>query len=453
VPSIPGVFTFPLLTVGDKPADNGYALPGIMDGLGAFSQGRTFTLLANHELGNTVGAVRKHGSAGAFVSKWVIDRNTMGVVSGEDFIQSSSKIYNWDSKTSSFVAGTKALNRLCSANLPASTTFQSGTKGTTERIFLSGEEATDGLAWAWIVTGPEAGTGWPLPYMGRLAWENLPPAPFSGDKTVVMCMDDTSPLGDVYVFVGEKKSSGKEIEKAGLHPGKVYGLAVTAGGKAVVAEDNVNALGSSAFLGSGTFALVPLGNNGDVSGMNSAELEADTKSKKVCQFLRPEDGDWVPSKSFPGDYYFVTTASFTGNSRLWKLHFSDVANPDKGGTLEVVINGGEHRMFDNMAVDGQGRVLIQEDPGDQAYLARIWLYHPVSKKLIEIAKFNPTLFTPGLPNFITQDEESSGIIDAQEVLGEGWCLLDAQVHKASPDPAAVELGQLLAMYVQPGIGM
>jgi hypothetical protein len=74
--------------------------------------------------------------------------------------------------------------------------------------------------------------------------------------------------------------------------------------------------------------------------MTGAELEADTKSKKVFQFLRPEDGTWDPSKSFSGDYYFVTTASFTGNSRLWKLHFNDVANPEKGGTLEVLINGG-----------------------------------------------------------------------------------------------------------------
>ena len=454
IPSIPGVFTFPLLTVGDKAADNGYALTGIADGLGAFSQGRTFTLLMNHELTNTAGGVRKHGSKGAFVSKWTLDRNTMAVLSGEDLIQGESKLYSWDSASSAFKAGTVALNRLCSANLPTDTSFLSGGKGTAERIFLSGEETAEGGAWAWIVTGPQAGTGWALPYLGRIAWENLPPSPFSGDKTVVMCMDDTSPLGDVYVFVGEKKASGSEIEKAGLHPGSLYGMSVTAGGKAVVAEDNTFGLGTSAsgFIGSGTFTLLPLGSNGDVSKLSGAALEADTTAKKIFRALRPEDGCWDPRKSFSGDYYFVTTASFTSNSRLWKLHFNDINNPEKGGTIEIVINGGDQRMFDNVAMDGQGRILIQEDPGEQDYLARIWLYSPVSKKQIEVAKFNPALFTPGQPNFITNDEESSGIIDAQEVLGEGWFLLDAQVHKATSDPNLVEMGQILAMYVQPGIG-
>jgi hypothetical protein len=455
VPSIPGVFTFPLLTVGDKPADNGYAMPGIMDGLGAYSQGRTFTLLANHEFGNTAGAVRKHGSKGAFVSKWTIDRNTMGVLTGEDLIQSESKLYSWDSASGAFKAGTVALNRLCSANLPTDTSFLSGAKGTSERIFLSGEETGEGLAWGWVVTGPQAGTGWALPYMGRLAWENLPASPFSGDKTVVMCMDDSSPLGDVYVFVGEKKSSGNEVEKAGLHPGMLYGMNVTAGGKAVTAEDNTYGLGnsSSGFIGGGTFTLVPLGSNGDVSKLTGAALQADSTSKKVFQVLRPEDGVWDPRKSFSGDYYFVTTASFTSNSRLWKLHFNDVTRPELGGTIEIVIAGGDQRMFDNICMDYQGRLLIQEDPGEQAYVARIWLYNPNTKKQIEIAKFNPALFTPGMPNFITDDEESSGIIDAQEVLGQGWFLLDAQVHKATSDPALGEMAQLIAMYVEPSIGM
>ena len=48
----------------------------------------------------------------------------------------------------------------------------------------------------------------------------------------------------------------------------------------------------------------------------------------------------------------------------------------------------------------------------------------------------------------TIDEESSGIIDAHEVLGKGWFLFDAQIHKTIPDPALVGYGQLLAMRVK-----
>ena len=73
LPTLPVVKTASLLTVGDS--IDGYRMVGIPDGLGAFDNGDgTFTLLMNHELGNTLGAIRAHGSKGAFVSKWIIDK-------------------------------------------------------------------------------------------------------------------------------------------------------------------------------------------------------------------------------------------------------------------------------------------------------------------------------------------------------------------------------------------
>jgi hypothetical protein len=68
---------------------------------------------------------------------------------------------------------------------------------------------------------------------------------------------------------------------------------------------------------------------------------------------------------------------------------------------------------------------------------------------------NPKFFDPTILNnsaFITQDEESSGVIDAEDILGKGWFLLDVLAHKANPDMELVEFGQLLAMYVDPKIG-
>ena len=73
----------------------------------------------------------------------------------------------------------------------------------------------------------------------------------------------------------------------------------------------------------------------------------------------------------------------------------------------------------------------------------------------EFLKHNPKFFDPsipGNPSFITQDEESSGLIDAGHILGRGWFLLDVQAHKLSSDPELVEGGQLLAMSVDPDIG-
>ena len=71
----PGLITESVLTTGDSVG--GYRMAGTPDGLGAFDNGDgTFTVLMNHEIPNTSGVARAHGSAGAFVSKWVIDKAT-----------------------------------------------------------------------------------------------------------------------------------------------------------------------------------------------------------------------------------------------------------------------------------------------------------------------------------------------------------------------------------------
>jgi hypothetical protein len=86
----------------------------------------------------------------------------------------------------------------------------------------------------------------------------------------------------------------------------------------------------------------------------------------------------------------------------------------------------------------------------------VWLYSISTRQFIQVANHNPKFFdgsTATNPNFITQDEETSGIIDAEDILGEGWFLLDVQAHKANPDTELVEFGQLLALWVHPDVGM
>src|SRR5262249_22635173 len=67
-----------------------------------------------------------------------------------------------------------------------------------------------------------------------------------------------------------------------------------------------------------------------------------------------------------------------------------------------------------------------------------------------IAQHDPSRFVSGGGSFLTQDEESSGIIDAAGLLGQGWFLFDVQAHYGIPGEL-VEGGQLLAMYVDPSI--
>ncbi|MGH7874578.1 MAG: hypothetical protein ACREQO_20485, partial [Candidatus Binatia bacterium] len=105
IPSVSGVKFISILTVGD--VIDSYLMVGIPDGLGLFTSGfDRFTVIMNHELGGTVGTVRKHGSPGAFVSRWVIDRSSLKVRKGQDFTQSPNDVLTWNAATKQYVDGT-----------------------------------------------------------------------------------------------------------------------------------------------------------------------------------------------------------------------------------------------------------------------------------------------------------------------------------------------------------
>jgi hypothetical protein len=263
---------------------------------------------------------------------------------------------------------------------------------------------------------------------------------------------------EVYAYVGIKQRRRHPVERAGLANGKLYAVKVfLEDGTPVTEENNDFGLGNAGtgFKGSGKFTLVELGANGDVSNLSALQLEQASIDANVFRMRRVEDGAWDSRRRHKEDFYFVTTGNITTNSRLWRLRFDDIENPEKGGKIEILLKGDEgHRMLDNLTIDGCGRILMQEDPGNNARVAKIWLYGIQSKNLVEVAHHNPKFFDPALadPDFITQDEESSGIVDAERILGKGWFLLDVQVHTASHlDPASVqelvEGGQLLAMQV------
>jgi hypothetical protein len=473
IPSIDGVEFVSILTVGD--AIGKYRMVGIPDGLGAFENGRgKFTLLMNHELGGTNGAVRAHGSKGAFVSRWTIDRRTLKVLQGEDFTQSPDQVNAWDAALKQYVPGTTVWQRFCSGDLAKESAFFANGKGTKERIYLNGEEATtrvnnvvveQGRAWAHIATGKHAGEAWELPRLGRMAFENAVASPLAQEKTIVVLLDDsaisTAPVindnvpSEVYVYIGTKQKDGHPIEQAGLTNGNLYGVKISVSGNPVTEESNEFGLGTQAtgFIGKGTFSLHNLG---DVSGLTAVQIQDMSIAAGVARLQRVEDGAWDPRQKHSNDFYFVTTASLTANCRLWHLRFDDIKNPEKGGAIEILLVGDEgHGMLDNVTIDSLGRILMDEDPGNSGRLAKLWMYSIDTADFIQVGEQNPKFFDPTLPNnssFLTQDEESSGIIDAEHILGEGWFLFDVQVHKENPDPELVEFGQLLALFVDPEIG-
>lgn len=435
VPVTPGVKLTSILTTND--VVDGYKMCGIPDGLGAFDNNDgTFTLLMNHEFGNTAGVTRAHGSKGAFVSKWVIQKSDLSVISGSDLIQNVN-LWNGTGYTtynSSSPSSSAAFARFCSADLPVVSAFynaQTG-MGTHARIFMNGEESgNEGRVFAHIASGAAAGTSYELPALGKASWENLTARPVEGDKTVVVGMDDSTP-GQVYVYIGNKTESGSDVEKAGLTNGKLYGVSVTG----MLNETNTNL----PVAGTG-FTLVDLG---DVKNSTGAEINTNSNNLGVSNFLRPEDGAWDPSNL--NDFYFVTTNAFASPSRLWRLRFSDINNPETGGTIEAVLDGTEgQKMLDNLAIDQYGHILLVEDVGGNAHIGRVLQYDIDTDVLTTVAEHDRTRFLNGGANFLTQDEEATGILDMQEILGPGMFLTADQAHYSIPGEV-VEGGQLLALF-------
>lgn len=435
-PIASGVKLSPILTAGDD--INGYKMAGTPDGTGAFDNGNgTFTLVVNHEFGNTAGINRAHGAKGAFISKWIINKNDLSVVSGSDLIQKVNlytpgvgySLYNPADTTSK-----KAFNRFCSADLPAVSAFYNANSGlgTQERIFMNGEESgSEGRAFGHIITGANAGTTYELPALGKFSWENSVANPATGDKTVVVGTDDATP-GQVYVYIGTKNNTGNEMDKAGLTNGKLYGIAV---------NGLTTEVSASFPAANTTFSLVDLGNVKDSTG---TALNTRSNNLGVTNFLRPEDASWDPAN--PSDLYFVTTNAFNSPSRMWRVRFNDINNPITGGTITAVLDGTEgQQMMDNITLDNYGHVFIQEDVGNNAHNGKIWQYTIATDKLEVLAQHDSTRFISGGANYLTQDEEVSGIIDVQNILGKGNFLLVDQAHYSIPGEI-VEGGQILRMF-------
>ncbi|MGL4511610.1 MAG: alkaline phosphatase PhoX [Lacipirellulaceae bacterium] len=439
VPTAPGIAVTSILTVGD--AVGGYAMVGIPDGLGAYDNGDdTFTVLMNHELPPAVGDVRAHGARGAFVSEWVVRKSDFGVVSGRD-LATSHLVWNG----SSYVAATgpaNAFGRLCSADLPAVSAFFNSASGlgTQDRLFMNGEEVgAEGRGYAFVATGASKGVAYELPALGKFSWENSVANPLSGDKTVVIGLDDSTP-GQVYVYVGDKTNTGNIVDRAGLTNGALFGVKTP---QAIEASP-IN----------GAFTLEPV--NAFQAG---SALQTQSNTLAVTNFARPEDGHWADADTF----YFVTTGADpdgsgptggpipTQSGRLYKLDFD--ANFSAGQVSMVLdaaslvgTDGATARAFDNMVVADDGLIYIQEDPGNTSYIAKTWQYNPATGATVQVLESDRSRFITGGANYLgTQDEESSGVIDITAVLGRNdglqYFLGDMQAHYPN-GPTLIEGGQL-----------
>lgn len=451
VPVAPGVRTVSVLTVGESPADaSGYRMVGKPDGMGAYANADgAFTLLMNHELSDNDGIIRRHGARGALVSQWTIDAD-LSVIAGRDLIYQTNA---YDKAAKAFVSGPVTLDRYCSGDLPPPSAFRFGDLGTDTKIYLAGEEtrppgsADHGRAFAHVVDD-EGAEAFELPWMGRMSFENVLASPVAQLKTVVMGTDDASSStngagtpSELYMYVGTKKADGNAIERAGLTGGSLFGLHVPGSD---ASESTTNGFGTTEYVDSARFDFVDFG---DVSDRSGITLQTQSIASDVYRFKRIEDGAWDPRPGFGHDFYFATTGdSGATSSRVFRVRFDDLTQPELGGEITIMLRGTEgHQKLDNMGFDRLGNLLVQEDPGSASRLAKIWQLNVDTGAFKELARANPSFFTPRAADFLTTNEESSGIVDASAHLGPGWFLLGVQAHY-SRETELDEGGQLVALF-------
>lgn len=475
LPVADGVQTTSLLTVGDKPAANGYRMVGIPDGLGArLGSDGAVEVFMNHELGTVsrtdptpVGVTRRHGQKGAFVANLKVNKTSLAVTEGKDLIGPNQiKYYDYPSKTFGptpssaspaganplFLAQGAAFNRFCSATLTEKDQLinPSSGKGFAGQIFFGNEESgAEGRIFGIL----DDGTTKQLPRLGLAAWENTVPARNRTDTTLVHGLEDGG-SAQLWSYVGQKTSTGDAFDKAGLTNGKNY---------VIDALDETVSTDAQFRDKFGKGVPTPVDFTEIDSNQPGAKQNADAAAGGLS-LNRIEDGSWDPSN--PRDFYFHTTegGDTTPNPAtpsvtrdgggLWRLRYKNIENPLAGATLTLLLDGSEAPYLskpDNMTIDTHGNLLMQEDPGNNAVLARIVAYDIDTGRRGVAARFDPALFsTPeaGSEAPRTIDEESSGIIDTEDTFGDGTFLFDAQIHRKHPDPELVEYGQLLLLEVE-----
>jgi len=447
----------PFATTGDKFGD--YTLRGIPDGMGAYkNEHGQVVLLSNHEVAINDKIAMKSASStsqwGVSLTKFTFSAVNGSLAKAENFIKG---IKYWNYKTGTYqdtpIGGEPTdfakdsfgwgISRFCSGTFSPAGTFLykngSETVGYDGALFTTGEEVGDNSrGFAFDMNGQ----GYQLPRMGMMSFETIAPTRKPGINTVAIADEDGSATdSQLHLYVGKKTNTGSAVDKAGLTNGDLYVL-------------NAGSIPTDNIFRTTIAKSTPVDVNFKKIEWNTGVTSfAKGARDNGMTFARIEDGEWDPNN--PDVYYFITTESNKdagatkdnpsepGVARdgggLWRLTFKDAQNPLLGAKLEMLLNGTEAPYLskpDNLSVTKSGVITIQEDPGNNAHVARIVAYQIATKKLAVIAEFDKQYFTASGSNYMTLDEETSGIWDATSLLAKAgdtseYFYFNAQVHTYS----------------------
>jgi hypothetical protein len=461
----PGVVIDPILSVSDIVPGSGnapdrpdYQMTGIPDGLGAYrvkvgggeqdavrrpaavrAEGaRTVDVLMNHEIDGT--GPDSPAGVGTRVSQVTIDPATRSVLDA------------WYP-----IDGSEGFLRFCSSTLALIDGHQ---------LYFTGEESTnagaltpdpsDGLGrgGSSLVLDADTGLWRETRHFGLLPKENVNPVQRLA-KAVLLVTEDGDPNANksqLYAYIAPSFKTAITGRR-----GSLYVWKADAPGDG---DPSTNDIHEGQTL-TGRFVPVTQAENA-----NAATLEAAVQTKQAFDFVRLEDS--ATSKTVKSRVYIADTGALGSQSvrgRVYQLDF-DRSDPTRAAITLILdadaqlVRGDPIRLVnpDNMDTSRKS-LIIQEDRNSEHRDAaveggygRVLLYDLKAGKITRaVARVNtPAGLRPG-------EWESSGVINAFDLIGDDWWLLDVQAHAVfgapqpgptlAPDSSTGEDGQLLAIKI------
>ncbi len=506
----------PLVTIGEELPNGkdvneqhlGYRLPGILDGIGAFSWGgRTLRTLINHELREGQGypyellnGTKLTGARVSYVDIDTITRKVTASGMAYDTIYDRAGTIVTDPAQIHEGIGSDidGLHRLCS-----SYGLKAGKNGFVNNLYFSGEETSSGFGGQETVLDVDGQALYVVPMLGRAAFENVTTLNnFGTNKVVVLIGDDRGPA-PLLVYIGEKGAapavgpySPPDFLKAnGLGMGNLYVWVSDNGDSDPSTFNGTGNSRSGKFKKINHFDPASAGvGMYDSLGFASLTLQ-DIEAASVGGFLfsRPED-----VATNPADGTQVVLAS-TGRSSLfggvdsWGITYvidfdsadlsAKLADPlavidNIVANISILYDGDDAgagqfagpdyglRSPDNLDWADNGMIYVQEDRSIGAFgtvsgaEASIWKIDPGNGLLSRIAEMDrlaiPFDQFDSDPDDIG-DWESSGILDVTEFFklkgDDHIFIINTQAHSLKGEPLGgasqnedlVQGGQLLLM--------
>jgi hypothetical protein len=413
-----GVIIDPILSTGDVVGT--YQMSGLPDGLGAYKTGNTIQLFMNHELDRTFPLPPFNNGSDARVSHLTINPVTHGVIAG-----------------SYPITGNENFTRFCSSTLEK--------LGSTYWYFTGEETNSSGHFGSSIALNVETGLLVETPHFGKMLHENV--VPLDGlSKAVLITTDDDFGTGVpsyLYAYI----ANTKKFEDAIANNGDLYVWRTDDPAASPAAMDKGESIDGH---------FVPVSDAAATA--SPAALKTESATKNAAEFIRLEDA--AVSRRKPGLFYFGDTGktpSYDVRGRIYQMQV-DKHDPTRA-TLTLLLSGDQGDDIynpDNLDTS-EHSLVIQEDRNsefrDAAFsggYGRVLIYDLDAGTLRAVARVNtPTTLRPGT-------WESSGVINAEKLLGKDWWLVDVQAHEVTApqpgptlirDTATGEDGQLLAIRI------